>query len=300
VGLVLVLIVGCAPLPFSAPWPGRLPAKVPVVGWLEPAAPPAPGAPSRLEDFRQGLRDLGYVEGRNIAIEPRYGEGRDELLAANLSDPIERRLIASYARPGGNITGLTSFPEGGAGGLVGKQLELLKAVTPGLTRVAVLVEASTYTLDGSPGSTIVQRAAQFLGLEIISLEARGPDDLAQGLEAAQHDGAEALLTLGGPLAIAQARRIAALAIQHRMASISGFRTLAEDGFLMTFGPADPSELHRRAAYYVDRILKGANPAELPVEQPMRFDLVVNMKTARELGITFPEEIRLQVTEVIDQ
>jgi putative tryptophan/tyrosine transport system substrate-binding protein len=324
----LALVAGCGRLPFQAQ-----PAKVPRVGWLESGPPPGPGEASRVDDFRQGLRELGYREGQNVVVEPRYGEGSNELveqraaelvrlpvdvivtaagpasllaaraatqtipivMVGNLPDPVGFGLVASYARPGGNVTGLTIFPQGGP---TGKQLELLKEVTPGLAKVAMIVDASTGA--GAPpfGQPAGSGAAQALRVETVRLEASDADSLDAALEAARREGAGALIVPGSPLMMAHSRRIAEFAVQHRMATMSGGRPLAQDGLLMIYGAADQADMHRRAAYYVDRILKGANPADLPVEQPMRFDFVVNLRTAQALGLTIPPHVLLQTTAVI--
>jgi putative tryptophan/tyrosine transport system substrate-binding protein len=324
----LALLAGCGRLP----WQAQPPAHLPRIGWLSPEHPPPSGVSPPLNAFRDGLRKLGYVEGQNILIEQRYGEESSELLAAQAveltqvpvdvivtfgapapfaarqatqtlpivmlggpPDPVGYRLIESYARPGGNITGLTALP---AGALGGKYLELLKVAAPGLSTVARLFDVGAGSFVGSSSERTNDTAAQALGLRVEVLEVRGPGDLEGALEAAHRAGAEALTVTGTPLFIAHARPIAEVALQHRWPTIAPWRPFAAAGFLMSYGAGALPEVARRAAAHVDKILKGTKPADLPVEQPMTFDFAVNMKTAQALGITFPNEIMLQVTEVI--
>jgi putative ABC transport system substrate-binding protein len=321
------LLTGCGRLPWQ---PSPVP-KVPRIGFLQGgAAATDTGAGAGL---RQGLRDLGYVEGQNLLIEWRYSEGLesraqehaaelvalpvDVLLTAGISpaaagraatstiplvmvypsDPVAAGFVASLARPGGNITGLTEFQAQ----LTAKRLELLKVTVPSIARVAVPqnpvdLEVGEVVRVGDP----LQVAAQTLGVELVPFELRLPSDLDAALGAATRAGADAVCWIGGtgfrhPELKA---RLVALAAQYHLPAICGFSEWVEAGVLMAYA-SDFRDLWRRAAYYVDRILKGTKPADLPVEQPMTFDLVVNMKTARELGITFPNEILLQVTEVIE-
>jgi putative ABC transport system substrate-binding protein len=275
------------------------------------------------------MSERGYEEGRNLIIEWSTFDGRDEGLAAqvadligsrpdvmvtssnpptlaakaatstipivfvSVSDPVGEGLVDSLARPGGNATGLSNL----ATGLAAKRLELLKDALPGVTRVAALwVEVM-----GRPNLQLqeVQAAAAALGIEVLALQVGNVGSIDSALEAAAKGQADALYLITNPLfAPTRAPQIYDFAIRHRLSVVSAFRQEVEAGGLMAYGPSLP-DMFRRAAYYVDRILKGAKPADLPVEQPMTFDFVVNMKTARELGITFPHEILLQVTEVID-
>ena len=279
------------------------------------------------EAFRDGLRELGYVEGQNLAIEYRDAlGGSDQLreIAANLvhvpvdilvtgggpateaakqatstlpivftqsADPVGTGLVASLARPGGNVTGLTNS----AKDLSAKRLQLLKETVPGLSSVAVLWNPT------SPGTVEqhaeTQEAARLLGLRLLVLEVRRADDLERAFESASEHRAEALAILGDPLMTASAARLADLAAQRRLPAIYPVRVFAEEGGLMAYG-SDVRDQYRRAASYVDKILKGANPADLPVEQPMRFDLVINLKTAQALGLTIPQHVLIQATEVI--
>jgi putative ABC transport system substrate-binding protein len=298
------------------------PAKVPRIGVL--AFQPTPHL---LEVFRQGLRDLGYVEGQTIAIEYRFGEGRPERLpglAAELvrlkvdvivagpppapeaakqatstipivfavtGDPVAEGLVASIARPGGNLTGLAAMsPE-----LVGKQLELLKEVVPRVSRVAVLQNPGN---QGHP-PTLPQAedAARVLRVQLHILKASSPAEIDSTFAAMTVQRAGGVLVLRDPLFNAQRTQIAALAAKGRLPAIYGNREFVEAGGLMSYG-ASLVDLWRRAATYVDKILKGAKPADLPVEQPTKFELVINMKTAKALGLTIPRSVLSLADEVI--
>ena len=299
--------------------------KVRRIGYLASASALGP-----LEEaFRQGLRDLGYVEGKNIAIEYRFAMGKEDRLhdlAAELarlkvdvivapstldavaaqqatrtipivialsSDPVRTRLVQSLARPGGNITGLTTLsPE-----LNGKRLELLKEVVPRLSRVAVLWNAA------SPEKALefeeTQVAARSLRVLLQSLEVRGAKDFESAFRAATRERTGALLTLTDALTISQLSRIAELAAKSRLAAIFSEREFVDAGGLISYGPSS-ADLFRRSATYVDKILKGANPADLPVEQPTKFELVINLKTAKALGLTIPPELLIRADKVIKQ
>ena len=283
-------------------------------------------APS-LEAFLQGLRDLGYVEGQNVTIEPRYADGSAEWLpglAAELvqadpdviltvttpatlaaknatsaipivfvsvGNPVATGLVESIARPGGNVTGLTGFGPN----LAAKRLQLLTEAIPGISRVAVL-------RDPNPSNAFewreLEAAGEGLGLRLQLLEVHSLDDLDGALEAVIAAHADALFLMTGTIVELQWARIVGFAVQNKLPSLGYARPFVVRGGLMAYGPSTADRRFKRAAYYVDRILKGAKPADLPVEQPMTFDFVVNMKTAQALGITFPNEIMLQVTEVI--
>jgi putative ABC transport system substrate-binding protein len=279
------------------------------------------------EAFAQGLQELGYVEGHNILIERRYAEGQvsryPELVAELIqlpvdlivavgtlairaakdatdtipivmviaNEPVRQGFVASFARPGGNLTGLTQINVQ----LTGKHLQLLKETAPGLSRVAFLwnpaIPDRAYELQET------EAAAQALALRVQPLEARTPEELEAAFDAAASGRSDGLLLQNSALHFAHQARIAALAARNHLPAMSGFPEFAAAGGLMGYGP-NLADQFRRAASYVDKILKGTKPADLPVEQPMRFDFVVNMKTAQALGITFPNEIMLQVTEVI--
>jgi len=299
-------------------------AKIPRLGLLWPDSPPSP----RVDEFRRGLRELGYAEGTTIVIEYRYAEGkRDRLpeLAAELvrlkvdvivalstlaalpakkataaipivmtsGDPVGTGLVASLARPGGNVTGLTAFSPD----LVGKRLELLKQAIPGLVRVAVLWDSA------GPSKIIefkeAEATAPALGLQLQSLEVRAPHpDLQAAFGAASRERAQGLVVLNNPLTLTYRAQIAAMAISNRLPSMFDGRDYAEAGALISYG-ANVSDLFRRAAIYVDKILKGAKPADLPVEQPTKFELIINLKTAKALGLTIPPAVLARADEVIE-
>ena len=278
--------------------------------------------------FRLGLRDLGWVEGKNISIEYRYAEGRSDRLpelAADLvrlkvdvivasvtsdalaaqkatraipiviaapSDPVATGLVESLARPGGNITGLSQMaPE-----LAGKRLELLKEIVPKLSRVAVLWNPQ------GVGATLnwkeIQPPARQLGVQLHSLEVRSPNEFDKAFEDATRARAGALAIMADPVIVTNLKRIADLAAKSRLPSIFHSSEFADAGGLVAYGP-DRADLFRRAATFVDKILKGAKPADLPVEQPTKFELVVNLKTAKALGITIPQSVRFRADRVIE-
>jgi len=297
--------------------------KVHRIGYLASAS----GLGPLEEAFRQGLRELGYVEGKNIAIEYRLAQGKlDRLfdLAAELvrlkvdiivtpstldafaarratttipivmaasGDAVGTGLVASLARPGRNVTGLTVL----ARELSGKRLELLKEAVPRLSRVAVLWNAANPDKARDLEETEVQ--ARALRLRLQSLEVRGPNDFESAFRAATSKGAGALFTLTDALIIAHQSRIVDLAAKGRLPAIFSEREFTEIGGLMSYGPND-ADLYRRAATYVDKILKGAKPGELPVEQPTRFELVINLKTAKKIGLTIPPELLVRADKVI--
>jgi putative ABC transport system substrate-binding protein len=311
------LLAGCGRLPWQAQEP-----KMPRIGYLGDRSIPA-----FEEAFRQGLREHGHVDGKNIAIEWRFADGNPaaladlavslvnrpvDLIAAATTpaalaagqatsttpivmtngDPVGSGLAASLARPGGNVTGLANFsPELGA-----KRLELLKYAIPSLARVAVLWTPYNPVKVAEWAET--QSAARTLGLQLQSLEMSSPDDLEPAFATATRERADALIVFGDNLTSAHAAQIVDLAARGRLPTMYGVRTFMEVGGLMAYGPSLRS-LYHRAAYYVDRILKGTQAADLPIEQPMTFEFVVNMTTARGLGITFPHEVALQITEVIE-
>jgi putative ABC transport system substrate-binding protein len=285
---------------------------------------------SRLDGFRQALRDLGLVEGKNIVIEYRFAEGKfDRLpdLAAELvrvkvdvmvtggspgtraaqqatrtiplvmtavGDPIEAGFVASLAKPGGNVTGLTQM----ARQLSGKRLELLKEAFPKISRVAVFVDAALTAQQISEALQETQVAAEALGIKLQSLEVRGPNpDLDGAFRTAKSERAGALIILPGPLLLLHRKRVADLAVKSRLPAIYPHSEFAEDGGLMFYGP-DFADLFRRAAIYVDKILKGTKPADLPVEQPTKFELVINLKAAKEIGLTIPPNVLARANRLI--
>jgi putative tryptophan/tyrosine transport system substrate-binding protein len=275
----------------------------------------------------EAYRELGYV-GKNLTFESRYAEDRldrlpkfaaelvslkvDVITAAGTlaplaakratstipivmmaaGDPVGSGLVASLAHPGGNVTGTSLM----APDLGGKRLQLLKELLPELPRVAVLWNAA------NPYSALVFKetagAAQTLGVELQSLEIREPADIDAALEAAMGQHADALITVEDPLTIDLRKKIAEYAVHHRLPTISGLRVFADSGTFMTYG-ADLADILRRSVVYVDKILKGAKPADLPVEQPTKFELVINLKTAKSLGLTIPPLLLARADEVIE-
>ena len=321
--LLLLLLV--APLGMATAQP---PQKVPRVGYLKGGSPSDPLRQRWLEAFRQGLRELGYVEGQNIAIESRWTEGKDDrlpALAADLvrskvdvivaetgaatraaqqatrtipivmslvNDPVGSGLVASLARPGGNVTGLTIMSPD----LVGKQLELLKEVVPKVSRVALLRHPDNPASAGQLREA--EAAAQALGMRLQTLEARSPQEIDGAFAAMTRERAGALLVIPDTLFWSQRRQIAELAVKRRLPSMRMGEAYAEAGGLMSYGPSY-LDLERRAATFVDKILKGANPADLPVAQPTKFELVINMKTAKAIGLTIPPPLLQRSDQIID-
>jgi putative ABC transport system substrate-binding protein len=312
-----------APLAADAQPPG----KVFRIGYLGNEPLTNPGVLPIREAFIQGLRELGYVEGQNITIEWRFSEGRyerlpelaaelvrlkvDVIVAAasvppfaakqatqtipivitNHGDPVGSGLVASLARPGANITGLSLLSLE----LVGKQLELLKEIVPRVSRVAVLSNPTSHTHPLYLGEAKV--AARSLLVQLQLLEARGPDQFESAFAAMRREHAGALLVLGDGMFFLHRTRIATLAAMQRLPAMFAVREHVEAGGLMAYG-ASLSDNFRRAGTLVVKILKGAKPADLPVEQPMRFELVINMKTAKALGITIPLTILIRADQVI--
>jgi putative ABC transport system substrate-binding protein len=321
-----VLILALAYGLLAAPPAGtsQAPVKVYRIGVLGAAT--ASAYAKQIEAFRQGLRDLGYVEGKNVVLEYRWAEGRYDRLAdlaaelvrltpdlllthgtpgtraakqatttipivmATSGDAVATGLVASLAHPGGNLTGTSFFnPE-----LAAKRLELLKEVVPGLTRVAVFVNPGNPVNEVS--LQLMERTARPLGLELQRVNVGGPKEVETAFATIAKGRAGALSVYDDAMLIAQARRVAELAARNRLPAI-GFREFAEAGGLMSYGVNFP-DLWRRAATYVDKILKGAKPADLPVEQPTRFEVVINMRTAKALGLTFPQAILIRADQVI--
>jgi putative tryptophan/tyrosine transport system substrate-binding protein len=310
----LGLVAGCGRLP----WQAVPPTKVYRIGVLAPS-----GSDRNVEALRTGLREQGYVEGQNLTFEFRSGDGNDglpavaaELVGLNVdlifamggaparaaklatetipivfgvsTDPVPS-LAASWARPGGNATGVIFA----SSLLAGKRLELLREIAPTISRVAVLWQPAHRDTDFIE----TEAAAQALGVELLSLEVHRPDELPSAFDAASQWRAEGLIIVASPFMTANAPQIVALATQQRLPTVSQWREFAEAGAVLTYGP-NRADSFRRATYFVDRILKGTKPADLPVEQPTRFEVVVNLKAARLLGLTIPQHILLQATEVI--
>jgi len=295
------------------------------IGFLAAASPSVD--PARHEAFRQGLRELGYMEGKNMVIERRFAEDNaDRLpgLAAELvrlkvdvivtaggqstraaqeatgtipiimlqdNDPVGNGFVASLARPGGNITGLATLaPE-----ISGKRLELLKEIVPRLSRVAVL---GTSTNPGNAQAVKeIELAAGAFEVQLQYLDVRDPKDIETAFRVASTSRAEAVLVLVSSVLNSNRKHVIDLAIKSRLPTIYPFREFVEAGGLMTYGVSF-LDLHRRAAVYVDKILKGTTPADLPIEQPMKFELVINLKTAQVLGLTIPPTLLFQADEVL--
>ena len=301
------------------------PPKIPRVGYLSSGTPAAAG--HFLEAFRQRLGELGYVEGQTIALEVRWGQGRyermpelaaelvglkvDVLVAVNslaaqaankatgtipvvmfAGDPVGQGLVARLSRPGENVTGLTYFIEG----INGKRLQLLKELVPGLARVGVLRNPMVALHAIFWQET--EAAAPKLGVALQPLEVRAPEDFEAAFAAAKRGNAQALLAFDDAFTLTYRRRIVALAASRRLPAMYGFREFPDNGGLISYG-ANLLDLYRRIASFVDKILKGAKPADLPVEQPTKFELVINMKTVKALGLTVPPTLLTQADEVIE-
>ena len=310
-------------------WPlsagAQQPAKLPTIGLLAPNTPSLDS--HRVGAFVQRLRELGWIEGRNVAIEYRWGEGRNERLAefaaefirlkvdiivtsgtpqvaaakqatsvipivfAVANEPVGSGLVSSLARPGGNVTGLSIQQTD----VAGKRIELLREFVSGLRRLGVLANV------GNPGAALemaeVQATARTLGLDALTLEIRRPDEIAPAFESFKRR-AEALYLVGDPLMLTNLTRINTLALAARLPAIYPQRTFVEAGGLMSYGP-DFANLYRRAGEIVDKILRGAKPADIPVEQPTKFDLVVNLTTAKALDLTVPPSLLARAEEVIE-
>ena len=319
-------ILACALLlALCVPAEAEQSGKVPRIGILMSGS--ASIASSRLRAFRQGLSELGYVEGKNIAFEYRYGEGRPDTLPERVAelvhlqvdllvtdtsnatqaaknatqtipvvfttanDPVGDGQVASLARPGGNLTGFSIL----ALDLNGKRLELLKEAFPKIERVAFLTRLGTAT--GEQRFKEAEADAKGLGLRLQFLGAKGADDLESAFEAAKRSGAEAVLAHPSTFVASNRARIIELAAKHRLPVIFGGAEAAEAGGLMSYGP-DIVDNYRRAAVYVDKILKGTKPANLPVQQPMKFEFVINLKTAKQIGLTIPPNVLARADKVI--
>ena len=296
-------------------------AKIPRVGLLRPGSPPDP----YVEAFRQGLRDLGYVEPQTIALEYRWAEGRAArlprlaaelvqlkvdvivtqgeeaarvvkqatstipIVMATSGDPVGTGLVASLARPGGNVTGLSAVTPD----IIGKQLQLLKEAVPKVSRVAILTVPGNMTIVHSMKEA--QAAARTLGLTLQPRDVRAPDDLGPAFDAMSRERADALYLFADTFTIAHQRQILNLAAKHRLPTICTWRESRD--CLMSYG-TDRLDMFRRAATYVDKILKGAKPADLPVEQPTKLELVLNTRTAKALALTIPPSVLSRADHVI--
>jgi putative ABC transport system substrate-binding protein len=310
----------------GASWPpaasAQQPGKLPVIGYLGPTTPSALG--QRLAAFVQRLRELGWNDGHTVAIQYRWAEGRDDRyaeLAAELvglkvdvivtggaaptlaakratslipivftvmEDPVGTGVVVSLARPGGNVTGLSNQ----SAELAGKRLELLREIVPKLRRLVILGNIDRVLEMGE-----VQQAARKFGLDVTTLEIRRAGDIAHAIEAFKQ-GADAVYVVADPLLFANRARIHTLTMGARLPTIYNARDYVEGGGLMSYGP-NISDLFRRAGDYVDKILRGAKPADLPVEQPTKFDLVINLTTVKALGFELPLSLQQRADEVIE-
>jgi putative ABC transport system substrate-binding protein len=321
----LMLLILAGPLVLAAAQPAE---KMPRVGYISPGSPSDPVRLRRFEGFREAMRELGYVEGRNLSIEPRWaGDQYDRYpaLATDLirlkvdvivtlggaatqaaqqttqtipivmsiaTDPLGSGLISSLAHPGGNVTGTSMM----APDLVAKQLELLREVVPKLSRVALLWNPA------NPGSAAQVREAEgvarAIGLRLHALEARDQREIDHAFVVMTRDRPGALVVLADAIFINQRRRIADLAAKSQLPAVYGMGDYADVAGLIIYSANLPA-MHRRAATFVDKILKGAKPADLPVEQPNAFELIVNLKTAKALGLTIPPSLLLRADRILD-
>jgi putative tryptophan/tyrosine transport system substrate-binding protein len=301
--------------------------KIPEIGFLTGITPA--GAVVLVDAFRQGMRQLGYIEGKTFVLEARYGEGKSErvpelarelvgrkvdvivastdgpiaavkretrtipIVMANSADPVGTGFVASLARPGGNVTGLSNT----SADLSGKRLELLREVVPGLSRVAFLwnPDARGTVLDYKES----EAAATSLHLELESVEVSSPADLDRAFSTVRSQRAQAVIVPpGNPAMFSNRAAVASFAQRSRLPSMYGFKEYVDAGGLMSYGPSLPA-MYRRAAAYVDKILKGAKPADLPVERPTKFELIINLKTAKALGLTISPSLLQRADQVIE-
>jgi putative ABC transport system substrate-binding protein len=320
-----ITLLGGAAVAWPSAARAQQPAKLPTIGFLSQSTRPA--ASEWVAAFVQRLRELGWIENRTVAIDYRWGEGREERFAevadefvrlkvdvivttgtpavlaakhatsvipiifATAGDPVGNNLVASLAQPGGNVTGLSSQ----MGDLAGKRLELLRELVPGLRRVAIMANV------GNPATVLelgeVQAAAGTLGLELVTLEIRHAQDIVPAFEALKGR-SEALYVSTDGLINTNRIRINILAVAARLPTMYGSRDYVETGGLMSYGVNFP-DLFRRAADYVDKILRGTKPGNIPVEQPTKFDLIINLTTAKALGLAIPERFLLRANELIE-
>jgi putative ABC transport system substrate-binding protein len=320
-----IRLIGGAAIAWLLATRAQQPEKIAKIGYLDLG--PASARADRVEALRKGLRDLGYVEGKNIAIEFRWAERAEQLpeLAADLvrskvdvifaisstmveparkatstipivfathADPVGIGHVVSLARPGGNITGLSMLLTE----LVPKELEILTEVVPQAKRIAVLWNPTTPSV--SPAMKAVDAAAQLLGLQLVKVPAQVTEDFVGAFEVMAREHAEALMVVASPLFVAQRELLADLALQHRLPAMYGSKEFVQAGGLISYS-ADLTDLNRRAASYIDKILKGAKPEELPVEQASKFELVINRKTAKAIGLTIPPTLIARADEVIE-
>jgi putative tryptophan/tyrosine transport system substrate-binding protein len=319
------LTLGALLLALCVPGEAQQPKKVPRIGYLGDGSAGSRG-PVSLQPFREGLRELGYVEGQDVFIEVRWTDSKSgrlpelvgelirlkvdvivthglpaaraaktattdiPIVVATAADMVGNGLVASLSHPGGNVTGTSDQNTE----LSGKQVQLLKELLPRLKRVAILENPM------NPGAVRTaeetKKAARDLGLQVKPLPVRSPEEIAEAVEEAAKGRADALIVVHDPLMIEHRARIAQLALKKRLPTFSS-GLLAEAGGLMTYGP-DSTALFNRAAVFVDKILKGRKPADLPVEQPMKFELVINIKTAKQIGVTVPPNLLARADKVI--
>jgi ABC-type uncharacterized transport system substrate-binding protein len=318
--VILVLVLGCVRMAAA-----QQPTKIPRIAFLGTAS--ASVVATRVEAFREGLRELGYVEGKNIVMEYRFGEGKSNevttlavelarskvdvivtagsagtrsakeatvtipIVMGNEGDPVASGFVASLARPGGNITGMSNLsPE-----ISGKQLEILKDIVPKLSRVATLGNLTT------PGNAQalkeIELASRVLGVQVQYLEVKGSADFEVAFRSASKGRADAVILLPNPVATFDRKQVVKLAVKSRVPAIYHSIEFVEDGGLMTYS-ANITDLFRRAATYVDKILKGAKPADLPVEQPKKFEFIINLKAAKQIGLTIPPNVLARADKVI--
>jgi putative ABC transport system substrate-binding protein len=322
-GLPLLVILGLAAAPLAA---GAQPTgTVYRVGMLETRSTALNAA--NIDAFRQGLRELGYVEGQNVVIEYRSSDGRDErfpglaselvglkvdviltrgtpaalaaknatqtipVVMAASADPVGSGLVASLGRPGGNVTGLSSADIE----VYAKRVELLRELLPKLARIAAIFNMGNPVIP--PQWRVVEATARSLGIQAQLLDVRRPEDLGRAFEAAAKQRAEAVIVGVGSVTQGNLRTIAGLAAKQRLPSVYGAREYVDFGGLITYGASDP-HMYRRAAAFVDKIFKGAKPSDLPVEQPTTFELVINLKAAKAIGLTIPPSLLRRADEVI--
>ena len=330
VGLVVTLALSMLAASHAAAAPPA--GKIPRIGYLQVGASPLPEPDPLLNAFREGLRALGWVEGQNLAIEFRQAEGRLDRLPAlaaelvqvpedvifatsgdafyaakdatttipivfqGLGDLVAEGLVASLARPGGNFTGVSLTTGNDLGG---KRLHLLREAVPGVTRVAVFWQPRLGGLpwEETAGGQALHAAAQALGMQLHAVKAQSPTDFEDAFATMTREGAEALYVAPSTLFFTQRQHLMALALERRLPTMHGRAEVAEAGGLMAYGP-NLADAFRRAAAYVDKILRGAKPGDLPIEQPMHFELVINLKTAEALGLTLPPTLVFQADKVI--
>jgi putative ABC transport system substrate-binding protein len=313
-------------------WPlaarAQRPSGVPHVGVLAPLSPEQTDYRQSLDAFRAGMRELGWTEGGNVVIEVRYANGDPALASANAAAfvaekvdvivaiaaagrpwatatipivmdtdiPVESGLVASLARPGSNVTGISNmFTE-----VQGKQLEMLKEIAPRVGKIGFLAQTGTFR-DHAQARLFMkdlEPAAASMGVSLLRVGVDTVEDLPRRFDEMMAAGADGYLVFAEPRTDAMRDAIAALALRHRLPGVAPMRRYADAGVLLSYGPS-LSAIHRRQAYFVDRILKGAKPADLPVERPPKFELVVNLKTAKALGLTIPQSILTRADEVIE-